>query len=158
MTVTFPFKRGDIPNAEEWNQAILDGSAQSLADTTITYSMLPASVQKVPIAFVFPGKPTSASNLNVPMPWNMTVPVGLVGATIYAGILATANATFTLNKISGGGVTALGTVVVLPGSHTSAALSGAGGQLIAGDVLQLVTPTQDATLSDLGITILATRT
>ena len=129
-----------------------------IAAASIGYSQLPAEVQQVPVPFQFTGQPANSAMLNVPMAMTVDVPAGLAGARVYDNTRATANASFTLNKISAGVSTSLGTVTITPTSNTSANLSGGGVRLVAGDVLQIIAPVaQDATLADVGITLLTTR-
>jgi hypothetical protein len=110
----------------------------------------------VPIAYPFSGKPGTSARINVPVGILSVIPASLTGSLAYASVAATADATFTVNKVSGGSTTALGTIVMkASGTHTFA---GAGGSLAVGDILQLVAPaTQDTTLADVGITIMTQR-
>jgi hypothetical protein len=130
----------------------------------VGYPQLPPELSQVPISFPFGGKPNNYAMVNVPMAFALTVPVNLVGAKAYAGTQAAGNPVFTLNKISGGVVTQLGTVTILSGDsiigppgEIISVLGGPGGALDIGDVLQMVAPVQDAALADVGITILTMR-
>lgn len=112
----------------------------------------------VPITVPFAGKPAANAQVNVAMPIAITVAANLAGSVGFQNTICAATATFTINKISGGATTALGTVAFTTGGKTSFTLAGAGGALAIGDVLQVVAPgTQDTSLADLDITILALR-
>lgn len=111
----------------------------------------------VPITFPFVGKPAADELVNVPVTIPLNIAANLAGTTVFDTTLATANAMFTINKISGGATTVLGTVTINSAGHTACTLAGAGGSLLAGDTLQVVAPAQDATLADVGITIQTTR-
>jgi hypothetical protein len=140
------------PNSTQWVTA-----NNANAGGPIGFGQLPVSVQQLPISFPFAGKP--AGLVNVPMAFAVTVPANLAGSVVYDTTKTTANAIFTVNKISAGVTTALGTVTITSTSNTSCTLAGAGGTLAVGDALQIVAPsTQDGTLADIGITIMAART
>jgi hypothetical protein len=131
------------------------------AAAVVPYASLPTEVQQVPLAFFAPGKPATAASYYLAMPWALTIPANLAGSVVYYGTQATtADASFNLFRIRAGAALAFGSILMksTPASNTLCVLSGAGGSLVAGDVLQLVAPNpQNAALSDIGITILASR-
>jgi hypothetical protein len=144
----------DFPNSPALNQVFLywvwDGVKWPAAPS--------GGGAVVPICFPWQGKPAANAQVNSPMSIPMTIAANLSGATVFANSLAGAGAIFTVNKVSGGVVTALGTVTITPTSHTSCTLAGAGGSLAVGDDLQVIAPAlQDANLADVSITILMTR-
>ena len=142
------------------NGLTVSSGTVSLPAASIQYAALPSEVAQVPMAFPFSGKPAASQLVNVPMPWAMTIPANFAGTVVYDTTLTTANAVFTVNRVSSANATtAIGTITITSGSHVSATLSTqAAFSLVIGDTLQIVAPaTQDNTLADVGITIQCTR-
>jgi hypothetical protein len=141
----------DFPNAptvgQVFNNWVWDGTAWQQQGGSQT--SLP-----IMLAFPFSGKPAASAAVFVPVAIPISIPAALAGTVGYFNTASTGAAVFTLNKISGGSTTALGTITTTAGSKTAVTLAGAGGSLVAGDALRMVAPsTQDGTLADLGITL-----
>ena len=147
----------DFPNSPTLNQAFTAMGITWVWDGA-KWEAASGLTGTVPIAFPFAGKPAAGALVNVPMTIPLSIAGSLAGTTVFDTTLTTANAVFTVNKISGGVTTALGTVTINSAGHTSATLAGTGGSLAIGDDLQVVAPNpQDATLADVGITIQTVR-
>ena len=151
----------DFPNSPTPGQTFTAAGATWQWDGAKWTSVLgttSAGAQPVSVTFVLAGKPASGAIANAPIAMPLSVPASLAGSVVFDSTKATSNAGFTLNRIvNGTTVTPIGAVTITPASNTSATLTGAGGTLAVGDVLQLVSPVQDATLSDVGITLLCSR-
>ena len=107
--------------------------------------------------FVIVGRPGAGQVFNVPVALAVQVPADLAGLVVYFDAPATANAVFTLNRISGGTKALIGTVTITAGAHTGYVASHQPAVALAvNDVLQLVCPAPaDATLADGGMTVSA---
>lgn len=139
--------------------AVMPASAFKAAGAAETWATLPSEAQSIPLPIVIPGKPGVSQVMNIVIPMAITIAANFALTVAYQGTQATANMDFTVNKISGGTVTALGTITLGTASKTAitrptVALT----NFAAGDVLQVVAPAaQDATGADIGITIMGSK-
>lgn len=142
-------------------EVFCDGTSVYASGSYYDYSMLPASVRRVPLAFVFPGKPGAGQTVNVPLAMAQTILAGFAETATFAGTLPTANMVFTVNRIAfpSGTVTPVGTVTLLTTGLFDAAYSNqAAMQGSPRDVVQLVAPASaDATGADIGITLMTAK-
>ena len=113
-----PINFGQIVTQQLEGNRLLAALEQALRSSTVTgniaYSQLPAEVQQLPIAFPFQGKPASGELMHLVLPFAISIPAGLTGAVAYDATQATANATFTFNRISSGVLPKSGLLRLLP--------------------------------------------
>jgi hypothetical protein len=137
---------------------IFQNGAWLIAPIRLGYADIPADAQLAPITAAIIGQPGADVSIYIPIVMGVTIDPALGGARAYCNVLPTANAIFTINKVTAAGiVTELGTITFVTTSNTGVALAGAGGSLVPGDTLQILAPAQDATLADIGITLFAKR-
>ncbi len=107
------------------------------------------------IGLFIPGQPAaSAMVFQFVVPRAIAVPVNLIGSLAKAGTAATSAASFTLRKNGSN----IGTIDFAAGAATATFTLAAGAVFAAGDVLEMLAPSpQDATLSDVSITLMASR-
>jgi hypothetical protein len=149
-----------ITGAEQTaNKNAVNGYCGLDSSGLIPWAQMRPEVQNLPLAFIIPTLPTSGQVYNLVVATAVTIPANFAGTVVYETTLPTANAVFTVNHISSGTTTQIGTITITSASHTTALLSTqAAVSLAVGDVLQLVAPTpQDTTLANVGITILAAK-
>jgi len=123
----------------------------------ITYNQLPTEVAQVPIVLPYTGKPSASLAINVPMAMALTLAVNFGGSVGFATTAPAATATFTVYRVVSGTPTSIGTIgISTGGAFTFTAASSTTFNI--GDVLRVTAPaSQDANLSDLAITFMATR-
>ncbi len=107
------------------------------------------------IALFIPGQPAaSAMVFQFVVPRAIALPVNLAGSLAKAGTAATSAAAFTLRKNGSN----IGTVDFAPAAATATFALPGGTAFAAGDVLEILAPSpQDATLADVSITLMASR-
>lgn len=142
----------DLVSTQAGNQIGLGSDGNLYVSPALTGST-------VPIAFSYTGKPGALALVTVPAAIAMNVAANLAGAQAFATAAPSAAAVFTLMNLTSAGanIADLGTITFAAGAHVGT-FAGPGGAVAVGTVLQMEAPgTQDATLSDCGITILFTR-
>ena len=119
----------------------------------------PAAPLTASVAFSFTGKPTATTTIFVPVAIPLIIPVGLTGTIAFLDIPSTGSATFTLHRVDpSNNRTILGTITTAAGQQHQFTLAGPGGSMNAGDAFLMEAPSPaDASMADIGITILATR-
>jgi hypothetical protein len=113
-----------------------------------------------PLRFTLQGKPIGTTIINYSIAVPMNIPANLAGTQGYLNT-ASGSGTFTmqLNRLRAGASTPLGTLVWAQGANGNPTLSGSGGALQPGDVLQLdPTGTINSQVSDISVTVLGYRT
>jgi Zn-dependent protease len=119
---------------------------------------LPDDLGVVPVSFTFHRKYEAGQVINVPITRPLTVPAVLAGTRYYAAVGPQAQRIFTIRRMRGGTATSFGTLTIAASAIDVAALAGPGGDLAAGDALQVQAPSPaDPDLEDFGITVVCNR-
>lgn len=107
------------------------------------------------IGLFIPGQPAaSAMVFQFVVPRAIALPANLAGSLAKVGTAATSAASFTLRRNGAN----IGTIDFAAGSATATFALAGGAVFAAGDVLEILAPSpQDATLADVSITLMASR-
>jgi hypothetical protein len=110
------------------------------------------------IGSFMPGVPANSAIFRIALPRAVTLPAGLPNAQCTAKEAATGSTTITLNKVSGGTTTAVGTLAWSASGTACAVTFSTAVSFVAGDIIEEAFPaTADATLGDIAITLPAVR-
>lgn len=164
-TYTFPDKNITVAGLADILPTVATGfvtsdSSKAVATDTILAILgkLQAQINLIPYDFSFAafGKPAaSATVARFVVGRATTLPINLTGSKVSAGTATTAAATFTIYKNGG----SIGTINIAAGASTATFTFASAQNLAVGDVITVVAPgTQDSTLADVAVTLLATLT
>jgi hypothetical protein len=109
------------------------------------------------VAMFMPNTPYSGAIVRVNFARAVQFPINLTGSNCKAKTAATASTTVTLNKISGGTTTAIGTAVWAAAATTCTFTFSSAVSFAAGDIIEFSFPTTpDTTITNVSITLAGT--
>lgn len=154
--------RNAAPTCSTFWTAANDGAGSGLdADLLDGLSSVAFGGGTYDIATFYPGKPPGSSGLMVRLAVTRAtrLPAGLTGTIAFSGANATTSTAIAIQKRTAAGVTtSVGTLTWTSASSAATVSFTSAVDFAAGDFVQLVGPaTQDATLADLSVTLVATR-
>lgn len=110
------------------------------------------------IAAFMPSTPNANAVIRVVMPRAIELPAGLTDSRCIASVAANGATTVTLNKVSGGTTTAIGSLDWAASGTTCTFTLSSAVSFAAGDILEVVFPSSpDSKLADIAITFAATK-
>ena len=127
--------------------------------TNLAYASLPTSLKLLPFVYTSPGLQVANQQVwTIPVTIPFTFPANFIGSVAVAGTAPNMAISYTLAYIRGVSTTTIGTINYAAGVKTASFTSSAYTALV-GDIITLTSPpTQDASLANLGIVVLGTRT
>lgn len=135
------------------------GFAPLGSTTSLGYQSLPASLRLLPFVYTAPGLVVANQQVwTIPVTVPFTFPANLVGSSAICGSPAHAPSSYTLAYTRGAATTGVGTINFGAGLSTGSFSSSAYTAQV-GDIIMLTSPNaQDASLANVGIVLLGTRT
>lgn len=110
------------------------------------------------LASFLPGVVAAGARVRLALTGPITLPAGLTGSEATARVAAASAVTVTLNKISGGTTTAIGSISWAAGNTAGTFTLAEATSFAPGDLIEELWPTPaDATLADVAITLRASR-
>lgn len=133
-------------------------AANNLSDlTTVSFARSNLGVSSYSLIQTWDGQPNDGQMRYIPINRGYTVPANFAGSAIHCGTYATVDAPFVIGYIRSGATHTIGSVTLVHAGNFTHTTTQSAVSLQAGDVITVKAPSpQDATLADVGLSLILT--